>query len=68
MLVLARRIGERIVIDDQIIVEVLQVKGNRIRLGIQAPSGFSVLREELLPLAAEDATQDPLVGDPIPLS
>jgi carbon storage regulator len=48
MLVLSRRIGERIVIDDQIVLEVLEIKGNRIRLGIQAPPGSSILREELL--------------------
>jgi len=68
MLVLSRRIGERIVLDNQIIVEVLQVKGNRIRLGIQAPPDSSVLREELLSRATEDAAQDPLVGDQVPLS
>ena len=48
MLVLSRKIGERIVINDQITVEVLQVIGNRIRLGITAPSGVPILREELL--------------------
>jgi carbon storage regulator len=48
MLVLTRRIGERIVIDHQIVLEVLEVKGNRIRLGIQAPSDVSIVREELL--------------------
>ena len=48
MLVLTRRIGERIVIDNQIVLEVLEVKGNRIRLGIQAPDGVSILRQELV--------------------
>jgi carbon storage regulator len=48
MLVLTRKIGERIVIDNDIVVEVLQVKGNRIRLGISAPSGAVILRQELL--------------------
>jgi carbon storage regulator len=63
MLVLSRRIGERIVIDNQIVVEVLQVKGNRIRLGIQAPPGSSVLREELLSRGTKGETRNPLVGD-----
>ena len=53
MLVLTRRIGERIVIDNQIVLEVLEVKGNRIRLGIQAPSDVSILRQELLPQPIE---------------
>jgi carbon storage regulator len=54
MLVLTRKVGERIFIGDNIILEVLSVQGNRIRLGIQAPAGVSVLREELL-----------LAGDPV---
>jgi carbon storage regulator len=49
MLVLTRKVGERIVIDDRIEVEVLGITGNRVRLGIQAPSGVDVLRSELLP-------------------
>jgi carbon storage regulator len=48
MLVLSRKIGERIIINDHITVEVLQVIGNRVRLGITAPSGVPILREELL--------------------
>jgi carbon storage regulator len=48
MLVLTRKIGERIVIDNQIVIEVLQVKGNRVRLGIEAPAGALILRQELL--------------------
>jgi carbon storage regulator len=48
MLVLTRKIGERIVIDNQIVLEVLQVKGQRVRLGIEAPPGAVILRQELL--------------------
>ncbi len=48
MLVLTRKIGERIVIDNQVVIEVLQVKGNRVRLGIEAPAGAVILRQELL--------------------
>lgn len=48
MLVLSRKIGERIIINDKITVEVLQIVGNRIRLGITAPAGVPILREELL--------------------
>jgi carbon storage regulator len=47
MLVLSRKIGERIVINDTITVEVLQIVGSRVRLGITAPSGVPILREEL---------------------
>jgi carbon storage regulator len=48
MLVLTRKVGERIVIDHNIVVEVVEVIGNRVRLGIQAPSTITILREELL--------------------
>jgi carbon storage regulator len=48
MLVLTRKAGERIVIDDSIVVEVLEIQGNRVRIGIQAPAGVTILREELL--------------------
>lgn len=48
MLVLTRKAGERIVISDSIVVEVLEVQGNRVRIGIQAPQGVTILRQELL--------------------
>lgn len=64
MLVLTRRIGERIVINDQVVLEVLQVKGNRIRLGIQAPPGLSILREELLSLERTVEREHPSLSNP----
>jgi carbon storage regulator len=48
MLVLTRRVGERIVIDNRIVIEVLSVKGSRVRLGVQSPPGVTILRDELL--------------------
>jgi carbon storage regulator len=48
MLVLTRKAGERILIADNIVVEVLEVQGNRVRIGIQAPSGITILRQELV--------------------
>jgi hypothetical protein len=36
------------VIDGSIVVEVLQIQANRVRVGIQAPSGVTILREELI--------------------
>ena len=55
MLVLTRQPGERIVIDDQIIVTVLEVQGSRIRLGIEAPKEIPVMREELVQSAVAAA-------------
>jgi carbon storage regulator len=48
MLVLTRKVGERIVIADDILVEVLEVIGSRVRIGIKAPSGVTILRQELV--------------------
>ncbi len=48
MLVLARRVGEEIVIGDDIRVIVLEVRGNQVRLGVVAPQSVRVLREEIL--------------------
>jgi carbon storage regulator len=47
MLVLSRRIGERIVIDDKITVTVVEIRGGQIRLGIEAPKEIPVWREEM---------------------
>ena len=48
MLILARRRNETIQISDDIKVTVLEVKGNQVRLGIEAPGDVKILREELL--------------------
>jgi carbon storage regulator CsrA len=53
MLVLSRKINESIVIDGQIKIEVLKVKGNTIRLGITAPNEVRVLRGELAPFGKQ---------------
>lgn len=47
MLVLTRKAGESIAIGDQIMIKVLEVKGAQIRLGIEAPLGFRIYREEI---------------------
>ncbi len=47
MLILNRRAGESIVIDGRIVVTVLQVDGDRIKIGVAAPREVAVLRREL---------------------
>ncbi len=47
MLVLSRKLNESIIVNGDIRVEVLQIKGKQIRLGITAPSSVKVLRGEL---------------------
>jgi carbon storage regulator CsrA len=47
MLVLSRKVGDKLVIDGNITVEVVKISGNRISLGIVAPSNVKILRGEL---------------------
>jgi carbon storage regulator len=47
MLILTRRQGERVVIGDDILVTVMGVSGHTVRLGIEAPGGVSIYREEI---------------------
>lgn len=47
MLVLSRKLGEEIWIDGGITVRVLEIRGNKVRLGIGAPEGTGILRREL---------------------
>ena len=50
MLVLARKLNESIVIDGGIRITVVDVRGNQIRLGIEAPKEVGILREEVAEL------------------
>lgn len=53
MLVLARKVGQQIIIGDNIEVTVLEVRGEQVRLGINAPRTIAVHRSELLKQVAE---------------
>jgi len=47
MLILTRKVGEAVVIGDEITVRVVEVKGGQIKLGIEAPSQVAIHREEV---------------------
>lgn len=48
MLVITRKPSQRIVIGGNIVIDLIQVQGNRVRVGISAPAEITIMREELL--------------------
>lgn len=60
MLILTRRIGEALMIGDDVSITVLGVKGNQVRLGVNAPRDVGVHREEVYQrISQDDATATP---------
>jgi carbon storage regulator len=60
MLVLSRKIGERIIIGDAIVVTVLEVGHCRVRIGIDAPLRVNIRREEVRPRTVNRALAAPV--------
>jgi carbon storage regulator len=57
MLILTRRVGESLMVGDDITVTVLGVKGNQVRIGVNAPRDVAVHREEIYERIQEDDKQ-----------
>ena len=55
MLVLSRKVGERILVGDQIAITVVRITGGGVRIGIEAPAELPVIREELKEGLKDDA-------------
>lgn len=58
MLIVTRRPGERVMIGDDVVVAVIDVKGSNVRIGIDAPREVAVFREELLDKPRDGRQQD----------
>jgi carbon storage regulator len=61
MLVLSRKLGERIVIGDRIVVTVVKLDHGQVRLGIEAPREITVFREEIAPCLPPLSPVQPVV-------
>ena len=61
MLILTRRVGEALKLGEDITVTVLGVRGNQVRIGIDAPKSVAIQREEIYSTAVTDRT--PEIGD-----
>ena len=67
MLILTRRVGETVVIGDDVTVTVLGVKGNQVRLGVNAPREVSVHREEIFErIKRNDQEDEPQAAGQLP--
>ena len=62
MLVLSRKVNEKVVIDGGIVVTVVKIEGGQVRLGIEAPEHIKVLRQEILGKAGRTPNHDSLVA------
>jgi len=72
MLILSRRVNEKIVIGDDVVISVVEVRGDQVKLGIEAPRNVKVFRQEVFDAiqeenrrAAASPSQLPLIDVPL---
>ena len=64
MLILTRRVGETVMIGNEVTVTVLGVKGNQVRIGVNAPKDVAVHREEIYERIKREEDQETRSGSP----
>ncbi len=65
MLILTRKVGETLMVGDDVTVTVLGIKGNQVRIGVNAPKKLSVHREEIYQKIQREKLQKNLKSDEI---
>jgi carbon storage regulator len=65
MLILTRRVGETVMIGNEVTVTVLGVKGNQVRIGVNAPKDVAVHREEIFERIKREQDQDSRAATPV---
>ena len=63
MLILTRRVGETLMIGDDVTITVLGVKGNQVRIGVNAPKEVAVHRDEIYQRIQNEKTGDDIDSD-----
>jgi carbon storage regulator len=63
MLILTRRVGETLMVGDEVTVTVLGVKGNQVRIGVNAPKEVAVHREEIYQRIQREKDGDETAGN-----
>jgi carbon storage regulator len=58
VLIITRRPGERIMLGDDVVIEVIEVRGTNVRVGIAAPRSLAVYREEIWQTLKDEASQE----------
>lgn len=64
MLVLSRKVGERILIGDNVAVTIVRVSQGTVRIGVEAPKGIAIVREEIKDQQAAGAESEKLPTSP----